>query len=190
MEIEPQIFYAGKFKSATEPFRATSMTDANRLQLSVILGDMYGHFLQQSATARKTDTAILHQYANQFSIQYAADALKYGLVDGLKYDDDVREEIKAKLHIAKIDKINFISLGKYAKAVDFKRDGKERITVIYAQGDIIDGKGDRDLIGSETYRDLIRKARLDDNVKAIVLRINSGGGSSLASENLWRELTL
>jgi protease IV len=190
LEIEPQIFYAGKFKSATEPFRETAMTDANRLQLSVLLGDMYGRLLDQTAAMRKIDTATLHQYANEYRIQTASDAVKYGLVDGLKYDDEVKEEIAKKLGVAKIDKLNFISVNKYAKAVDFKADGKEKITVIYAQGDIIDGKGDRDVIGSETYRDLIRKARLDDKVKAIVIRINSGGGSAQASENMWRELTL
>lgn len=190
LEIEPQIFYAGKFKSATEPFRETQMTDANRLQLSVLLGDMYGRFLQQTAEARKLDTAALHGYANQSRIQFASDALKYGLVDGLKYDDEVKEEIAKKLGVAKIDKLNFISVAKYAKAVDFKRDGKEKISVIFMQGDIIDGKGDRDVIGSTTYVDLIRKARLDDKVKAIVIRVNSGGGSAQASENMWRELTL
>jgi protease-4 len=190
LEIEPQIFYAGKFKSATEPFRETSMTDANRLQLTVLLGDLYGRMLLQTAAARKLDTATLHQYANEYKIQYAADALKYGLVDGLKYDDEVKEEIGKKIGVARIDKINFLSVSKYAKTVDFKREGKDRITVIYAQGDIIDGKGDRNTIGSETYRELIRKARLDDNVKAIVLRINSGGGSAQASEDMWRELTL
>jgi len=190
LEIEPQIFYAGKFKSATEPFRETSMTDPNRLQLTVLLGDLYSKMLMQTAAARKLDTATLHQYANEYKIQYAADALKYGLVDGLKYDDEVKEEIAKKIGVARIDKINFLSISKYAKAVDFKREGKDKITVIYAQGDIIDGRGDRNTIGSETYRDLFRKARLDDNVKAIVLRINSGGGSAQASEDMWRELTL
>jgi protease-4 len=192
LEIEPQIFYAGKFKSATEPLREKQMTEANRLQLSVILGDLYGYFLQQTAAARKLDTATLHQYANENRIQFAADALQYKLVDGLKYEDEVKEEIRARLKVERIDKINFISLGKYAKATDFKHSGKgrDRIAVIYAQGDIVDGKGDKDMIGSETYRELIRKARLDKNVKAIVVRINSGGGSSLASENLWRELTI
>lgn len=190
LEIEPQIFYAGKFKSATEPFRETSMTDANRLQLTVMLGDLYGRLLEQTAATRKIDTATLHQYANEYRIQTATDAVKYGLVDGVKYDDEVKAEIAKKLGVAKIDKLNFISISKYAKAVDYKAQGKEKITVIYAQGDIIDGKGDRDMIGSETYRDLIRKARLDDKVKAIVIRINSGGGSAQASENIWRELTL
>jgi protease-4 len=190
LEIEPQIFYAGKFKSATEPFRETSMTDANRLQLSVMLGDFYGRLLQQTAETRKLDTATLHQYANEYRIQYAADAVKYGLIDGLKYDDEVKEEIAKKLGGVKLDKLNFIALQKYAKAVDYKRDGSDKIAVIYAQGDIIDGKGDRDRIGSTTYRELVRKARLDEKIKAIVIRINSGGGSALASENIWRELTL
>jgi protease-4 len=191
LEIEPQIFYAGKFKSATEPFRETSMTDANRLQLTVMLGDLYGRFLQQTAEARKLDTATLHQYANEHRIQFASDAMKYGLIDGLKYDDEVKSEIAAKLGGVKLDKLNLINIQKYARsAEDFKRDGKDKIAVIYAQGDIVDGKGDRDRIGSETYRDLVRKARLDDKIRGIVIRINSGGGSALASENIWRELTL
>lgn len=190
LEIEPQIFYAGKFKSATEPFREDKMTDANRLQSSVILNDLYGHFLLQTAATRKTDTATLHQYANDNSIRFAADALKYKLVDGLKYDDEVKDEIKERLKVGKYDKINFVSLGKYAQAVDYKETGKDKIAVIYAQGDIVDGKGDRETIGGDTYRNLIRKARLDNEVKAIVVRINSGGGSAMASENIWRELTV
>jgi protease-4 len=192
LEIEPQIFYAGKFKSATEPFREKQMTEANRLQLSVLLGDLYGLFLQQTNSTRKIDTAALHQYANENRLQFAEDALRYKLVDGLRYEDEVKEEIRKRLNVERIDKINFVSLGKYAKASDYKRSGtgRDRIAVIYAQGDIVEGKGDKDMIGSETYRDLVRKARFDKNVKAIVLRINSGGGSALASENIWRELTL
>lgn len=190
LEIEPQIFYAGKFKSATEPFREEKMTDANRLQSSVILNDLYGHFLQQTAASRKTDTGTLHQYANENSIQFAADALKYKLVDGLKYDDEVKDEIKDRLKVGKYEKINFITLGKYAMAVDYKQTGTDKIAVIYAHGDIVDGKGDQESIGGDTYRNLIRKARLDKAIKAIVIRINSGGGSAMASENIWREITV
>jgi protease-4 len=190
LEIEPQIFYAGKFKSATEPLREEQMTEANKLQSSVILNDLYGYFLSQTAAARKTDTATLHQYANESRIQFAADALQYKLVDGLKYDDEVKDEIKDKLKVGKYDKINFVTLGKYAQAADYKQSGKEKIAVIYAEGDIVEGKGERNSIGGETYRNLIRKARLDKDVKAIVIRINSGGGSALASENIWRELTV
>ena len=195
LEIEPQIFYAGKFKSATEPLREEKMTEANKLQSNVLLNDLYGNFLQQAAAARKIDTATLHQYANESRIKYAADALQYKLVDGLRYDDEVKDELKAKLKVGKYDKINFVSLGKYAQAVNGRfahatQFGKDKIAVIYAQGDIVDGKGDRDMIGGETYRNLVRKARLDEKVKAIVIRINSGGGSALASENIWRELTI
>ncbi len=190
LEIEPQIFYAGKFKSATEPFRETKMTEANRLQTTEILKDLYGHFLDLTAQARKIDTSLLHQYANENMVRTAADAWRLGLVDGLKYDDEVKEELKARLKIGKYDKLNLVPIGKYAKAATFKKMGKEKIAVIYAQGDIIDGKGERDQIGSESYVKLIRSVRLDKSVKALVFRINSGGGSALASENIWRELAL
>jgi protease IV len=190
LDIEPQIFYAGKFKSATEPFREQKMTEPNRIQSSALLNDLYGHFLSLTAETRKIDTATLHRYANENLIQFASDALRYGLVDGLKYDDEVKEEIKGLVKVDRIDAINFVPLGKYASAAGYKREGKDKVAVIYAQGDIIDGKGDQDMIGSETYRNLVRKARLDKTVKAIVFRINSGGGSAMASENIWRELSL
>ena len=102
----------------------------------------------------------------------------------------VKDEIKSRLGIGKYDKLNFISLAKYADAVNFKWSGKDKIALIYAEGDIVDGNGTDDNIGGEKYRKLIRKARLDKSIKAIVLRINSGGGSALASENIWRELSL
>jgi len=190
LEIEPQIFYAGKFKSATEPLRETKMTEANRLQLTELLNDLFDRLLANTALSRNLDSAQLRTCVNEHLIQYPNDALRYRLVDGLRYDDEIREEIRERLKGDKHGSINFISTGKYAKAVDYKASGKSRIALIYAEGDIVDGKGDRDQIGSDTYRTLIRKARLDTTIKAIVIRINSGGGSSLASENIWRELTL
>jgi len=190
LEIEPQIFYAGKFKSATEPFRETKMTEPNRVQTTEILNDLYGHFLTQTATARKLDTALLHQYANENKLQTADAALKAGLIDGLKYDDEVKNEIRALLKIDKYEKLNMLPLGKFAKSVSYKKTGKEKIALIYAQGDIVDGKGQREMIGSDSYVALVRNARLDKTIKAIVFRINSGGGSAMASENIWRELSL
>lgn len=190
LEIEPQIIYAGKFKSATEPFRVTSMTDENRLQTTVMMNDLYNHFLLQTSAMRNIDTATLHKFANDNAIQSANDAVNSRLVDGLKYDDEVKDEIRELLKIGKTDKLNMVSMGKYAKATVFTRSGKDKIAVIYAQGDIIDGKGERDMIGSESYMNMIRKVRQDKSIKAIVFRINSGGGSALASENIWRELTL
>ncbi len=191
LEIEPQIFYAGKFKSATEPLREEKMTDANRLQLTELLNDFFNRLLDSTAAVRGLDTGVLRKCANESLVRHASDALNYRLVDGLKYDDEVKDEMRRKLGLDKHGWINFISLGKYAKGVDWKTTpGKDKICLIYAEGDVVDGKGEKDDIGSETYRYLIRKARFDKEVKAIVLRVNSGGGSSLASENIWRELSL
>jgi protease-4 len=190
LEIEPQIFYAGKFKSATEPLREKQMTDANRLQSKELLHDIYGHFLSAISASRKIDTATLHRYADSNAVQFASEALSKKMVDGLKYDDEVKDEIRKLLSINKDASINFVSAGKYADAEDFYRSGNEKIAVIYAEGTIIDGKGERDRIGGETYRSHIRRARMDKSVKAIVIRINSGGGSASASEQMWREVEL
>jgi protease IV len=191
LEIEPQIFYAGKFKSATEPLRTDHMTDASRLQSEVFLNDLYKRFLMETAAARDTDTATLHKCADALLIQSATDAVKYKLADAAKYDDEVKDEIKERLSIDKKSKINFIMVGKYAKAVNYKSTkASDKIALIFAQGVIVDGKGEKGEIGGDTYRRLIRKARLDDNIKAIVIRVNSGGGSAMASENIWRELSI
>lgn len=190
LEIEPQVFYAGRFKSATEPFRETKMTEPNRIQTLEIINDIYSHFLARIAAARKIDSATLRSYADGNMLQFASDALRLNMVDGLKYDDEVREELRVKLKVDKDDNINLIPIERYARAVSYKTTGRDRIAVIYAQGDIVHGRGEDGQIGSSTYAGLIRKARIDKSIKAIVLRINSGGGSSLASENIWREMTL
>ena len=189
LDIEPQIFYAGKFKSATEPFRAAEMTPENELQTSVWLNDLYNDFLVKTAEARKKDTASLHQLANEASIQNANDAVTHGLVDGVKYDDELKDEIKANLGIGKYDRINFTTINTYYAASNIRKRSGDKIALIYAEGNIVDGKAEEG-IGGETYRNLLRKARLDKSIKAIVLRVNSGGGSAMASEAIWRELAL
>jgi protease-4 len=191
LEIEPQIFYAGKFKSATEIFRTDKMTDENKLQTSEWMNDIYSDFLLKTAETRKTDTATLHQLANTMAIQTPQDAVTYKLIDGMKYDDEVRDEIKQKLGIGKYDVINFITINRYFKAVQIRKFTGDRIALIYAQGNIVDGNSDEQMtISSGNYIKLIRKARLDKTIKAIVFRVNSGGGSALASEAIWRELSL
>jgi protease-4 len=191
LEIKPQIFYAGKFKSATEPLRETQMTEANRLQTSIWLGDLYNQFLYQTAAARNLDTALIRSLAVEGKIQTAADAVKYNLIDGLKYDDQVKNEITGRLNLAVNSKINFIYFGEYAKSVTLNESSaSEKIAVIYASGDIISGSGTDEQVASDDYKELIRKARLDKSVKAIVLRVNSPGGSALASDVIWREVSL
>jgi protease IV len=192
LEIQPEIFYAGKFKSATEPLRADKMSDANRVQLTEILGQIFNHILDQTATARNQDSSLLRRCVDQQLVQSASDAVNYKLVDGARYNDQVLEEISGKLKSGSITSINFVPLGKYYESVKtkFMNTGSDRIAIIYAEGDIVGGKNSQKEIGQDIYRQIIRKARLDNDVKAIVLRINSGGGSALVSENLWRELTL
>lgn len=191
LEIQPQIFYAGKFKSATEPLRETKMTDANRLQTAVWLGDLYNDLLAVTATSRKLDTARLRSLAVQGAIQTAQDAVTHQLVDGLKYDDEVKREMQDKLKLSPREKINFVTFSDYSKAVEFKESySNKKIALIYADGDIVSGNGDQDQVGSDVFRGLIRKARLDNDVKAIVFRVNSPGGSSLASDVIWHEITL
>ncbi len=190
LDIEPQIFYAGKFKSATEPLRSDRMTGENRLQTSVWLNDLYNDFLLKTAATRKSDTATLRRLAVEGKIQTALDAFNSKLIDSVKYDDQVKDEIKRLLGVGKYERLNFITINSYMAVGKYIKTGGEKIVIIYAHGNIVDGKGDQGSIGSDSYRTLIRKARLDRSVKAIVLRINSGGGSSLASENIWREILL
>ena len=190
LDIQPQIFYAGKYKSATEIFRTNQMTPENKLQTTEWLGDIYNYFLVQTSKVRGVDTATLHQLANNASIQTPQDAVKYKLIDGAKYDDEIKTELKQRLGVGKEEKLSLIDIDKYNEAVNTRKYAKDRIAVIYAEGDIVDGQGTSDNIGGERFRALIRKARLDNSVKAIVMRVNSGGGSALASEIIWRELQM
>jgi protease-4 len=190
LEIQPQIFYAGKFKSATEIFRTNQMTPENREQTTAWLSDLYNYFLLQTSKARGVDTASLMRLANTAAIRTPQDAFAQKLVDGLKYDDEVKAEIKQRISSGKTDKFSLLSINKYNEAVNLRKSGKDKIAIIYAEGDIVDGMGSSNNIGGDNYRNIIRKARLDNSVKAIVMRVNSGGGSALASENIWRELQM
>jgi protease-4 len=191
LEIQPQIFYDGKFKSATEPFREEKMTAANRLQTETWLGDIYGHFLVKTAESRKSDTASLHAMANEYALRDADDAVQKGLLDGVRYDDEIKSEIKKRLNLKDDDKISFITPGTYLESgILNKGYKKEKIAVVYAEGEIVYGRGDEGQIGSDEYKALLRRLRYNKDVKAVVLRINSPGGSSLASEIIWREIEM
>jgi protease IV len=191
LEIKPEIFYAGKFKSATEPYRLDKMSDANRLQLTTFLEDHYSDFLTLVAKMRGGDTAQWRKYSRDLTIRNGSLALEKGLVTGLKHDDEIRENIMKRVGQSSIDKINFMPVGDYIKAGKWKKGkGSDKISIIYAEGEIVDGRGRDGEIGGDKFRSLIRKARLDKNVKAIVLRVNSPGGSVLASEAIKREVEL
>jgi len=190
--IEAQVIKVGTFKSAVEPFILDKMSDANRLQVNSYLGSLYDYFLTGISKSRKLNKDSLFNIANNLQIKYPEDALKYKLVDGLKYKDEILTELKQRTGTAQGDNLKIVELADYNQPNEDKDKGSSntRIAVVYASGDIGGGEGDDNSIGSEGISKAIRKARLDKKVKAVVLRINSPGGSSLASDVLWREVML
>ena len=195
--IEAQIIKVGTYKSAVEPLFLTKMSDANRLQVTSYLGSLYDHFLTNIGKSRNISKDSLFNYANNLTIQFPEDALKYKLVDGLKYKDEILDELRARTGTEKKSTIPSIELKDYTKSDVDKDDSndknsssKNRIAIIYASGEITGGDGDDNTIGSERISKALRKARLDSKVKAVVLRVNSPGGSSLASDVIWREVML
>jgi protease-4 len=190
LEVEMQVFYAGKFKSATEPFRYTKMSDANKQQTGIWLNGLYDQFINSVASARQIAPEKLKAIANEAKIQSAQDALSNGLVDGLIYDDQLKKIIAKKLQGVKENDIPFVSIKEYAKSVPLRGTGAGKIAVVYADGDIVMGKNVKDAIASDDFRMLLQKIRADESIDALVLRVNSPGGSALASDIIWRELEL
>jgi len=190
LEIKPEVFYAGKFKSATEPFRYNQMSEANKLQTGVWLNALYNSFLEGTSEKRKIEMATLKAIANDGKIQSANDALQYHLVDGLLYDDQVKKLIAKKVHIKKEQSISFVSINDYAASVAIRGASGGKIAVVFADGDIEMGKDQKGAIASDDYRILIQKLKNDASISAVVLRVNSPGGSSLASDIIWREIDL
>ncbi len=192
LELEPEIFYAGKFKSATEPFRADKMSEPNRIQVTAFQNSIWNQFLVSAAVYNHTTKAEVNGLATEGAVQFPADALKYKLVAGLLYWDEVEQRIKAKTGLGENEDIKYVTINDYAS--DAKNDGKvsdQRIAVIFAEGDIVDGEqmNERE-IASKTLCEEIRKVRKNSKIKAVVLRVNSPGGSALASEVILRELIL
>ena len=193
MGIEPQVIRHGKFKSAVEPFMLTEMSDENREQIETYMGSIWEHFLKNVASDRKLTRDRLNEMAENLEIQTTEDAVRLGLVDSLFYRDQFQNHLANLMEQENYDDINFVSLKKYNKVKNENaRDKfkKEKVAVIYAQGEIQSGEGSETVIGSERISKAIRKARKDEKVKAIVLRVNSPGGSALASDVIWREMKL
>ena len=193
MGIEPQVIRHGKFKSAVEPFMLTEMSDENREQIETYMGSIWEHFLKNVASDRNITSDRLNEIADNLEIQTTKDAVELGLVDSLFYRDQFQNHLANLMEQENYDNVNFISLKKYNKVkYENARDKfkKEKVAVIYAQGEIQSGEGSETVIGSERISKAIRKARKDEKVKAIVLRVNSPGGSALASDVIWREMKL
>ena len=188
LDIDVQVIRHGKFKSAVEPFTLKKMSKSNRVQLELLLNSFADNIMDSIANQRKINLSDVEKHANELALESAQTSLKLKYVDSLLYEDQVYEVLSS---IAKIDEVNFISLAEYSSVNNFdQKISKNKIAIIYANGSIISGKGDEETIGSETTVKAIRQAGKDKNVKAIVLRINSPGGSALASDIILRELIL
>lgn len=188
--VEAQIIRVGNFKSAVEPFITDKMSDYNRQQVTAYVGGLYNTFLEGIAQTRKISKDSLFTWANEYRIQQPIDALNHKMIDGLKYKDEILQELKKLSGKDEGEKLSTISINDYAEDSKDSGSSSNKIAVIYANGDIVGGEGSEESIGSERISRAIRKARMDDDVKAIVLRINSGGGSALASDVIWREVLL
>lgn len=187
--IKPEVFRVGEFKSAVEPFILDKMSDENRLQTQFFLDDINQEMLLAVSESRgvSLDSTVLIN--NQMLVRMPEDAVSYHLVDELTYEDEVHAKLREKLELDEEDEIptiNATKLGSLAKSKNLT--SKNRIAVIIAEGEIVDGSADG-VISSEKFAEEIREARKDEDIKAIVLRVNSPGGSILASEVIWREMT-
>jgi protease-4 len=190
LDIEAQVIRHGKFKSAIEPYVLDKMSKANREQISLLLTTISDNILDSIASQRGKTLAQIEELANKLELNSAKKCLEHNFVDALIYQDELEEKLTSKLE--EVEKLNLISLAKYTNA-KLKNEGKisrDKIAIIYATGEIISGKGSLQTIGSETTARAIKEAREDERVKAIVLRVNSPGGSALASDVIWRESIL
>ncbi len=187
--IEAQIFRAGEYKSAVEPFSESKMSEPNRRQNTELLNSVYDYMINELSVARFISADSLKLIADNYKIESAQDAYRFKMIDSLIYKDQVINHLKMKSGIDPSGKINLVSLESYSRLKNGSGSASsKRIAVIYAVGDIVNTYGDDDIIGVENIPLALKKAREDDRVKAVVLRVDSPGGDALASDIIWREI--
>ena len=195
LDIEMQVVRpeGNKFKSAVEPFFLDKMSDANREQMTRILESLWENILVEISEARGVTVDELNKISDGLLIREPEDAVSFKLIDGVMYKDEIIAELKRKVDIDEKKKLKTVSLSSYTSAVvkeDKRTYSKDKIAVVYATGAIEMGDGDDYTIGAARISKAIRTARLDTNVRAIVLRVNSPGGDALASDIILREVIL
>ncbi|MDK2909159.1 MAG: protease [Bacteroidales bacterium] len=193
IDVEAQIIRHGKYKSAVEPFMLDKMSPENREQTQQLVSTIWNNMVAQISKSRGISVERLNQLADSLTGYSAEKALQVGLVDKLVYKDELEKMLRQKLGADSTAELNFMSMTEYFNApepVKKKVDRTKKIAVIYALGDVVDGKGDETSIGIKNIPEALRKAREDKKIKAVVLRVNSGGGSALTSDIIWRELEL
>ena len=185
-----------KFKSFGEMYTQDHMSEANKEQNRALLGGIWNEYVSAISVSRKLDTAQLNVIADSLLVRNADDALALGMIDGVKFRDEVLEILKDRMALDKEKAIEFVQLRNYVKtftpsfAQKNAGQSKGKLAVIYAEGGISSGKSTEGTIGSTSLSETIREAREDSTIKAIVFRVNSPGGSGLASDVIWREVEL
>ncbi|MDQ2657672.1 MAG: signal peptide peptidase SppA [Bacteroidota bacterium] len=191
-QVKPQIFRVGEFKSAVEPFLLEKMSPENTLQLTELANGIYNTMLAEIGEQRNIETQRLEEISDQMLVRNAQSAVDLGLVDSLLYPDQFTAVLKHKLGLGEDDDIKLVKYNRYRKSFSTYKSSDNEIAVIVAEGTIMPGDGNQNdqVIGGDKFVEEIRKAREDDGIKAIVMRVNSPGGEFRASDMIWREVTL
>jgi protease-4 len=190
LDVDLQVFRHGKYKSAVEPFMLDKMSQANRFQTESFLNSIWSSVLASISADRHIPVEQLNLMADNLLIAFPEDAVG-NLIDAVAYEDEVIAELKSRTGIKPSEKLKFVEMDKYhEKAKSDSKLSGSKIAVVYANGAISSGEGTDDEVGSDRIARAIRESRLDDKIKAIVLRVNSPGGSALASDVIWREMLL
>lgn len=178
-----------RYKSAVEPFFLKKLSAENREQMQTMADDIWEVILGAVSESRGIEPAQLNAYADNLAAILPQEAVEIGMVDGVKYADQMEAYFQAKLGVVADDAM--ISLGTYAQTVSLKSDDPaKQIAIIYANGNVVDGNGPEDAVYGDALAALLKEAREDEAIKAVVVRVNSPGGSALASDVIWREMTL
>lgn len=188
--IKMEVIRHGKYKSAVEPFLSNEMSEANRTQISELIGSLWNSLVSDISNERNISPENLNRIADTLGGRTPKMAVESGLVDDTLFYDQYEAKLKKAVGLNNDDDLNTIELKDYITFSNLKkiRSGKEKIAVIYAQGEIIYGEGGPNVIGQGVINEALKKAREDEEVKAIVFRVNSPGGSALTSDIIWREI--
>ena len=186
MGVRMEIFYAGKFKSATEPYRLTKMSEENKLQTRIYLTDMFNFMVDDIAESRNLSSAEVRSRVDNLAGWKGEEAVSGGLIEGIKRSAEVDARLHELVGFDDDDELVTIDAAKYFSARMSKLKGRgDEVAVLVAEGTIMDGKVPNGSIGDKKYVEELERLMHDDDVKAVVLRVNSGGGSASSSENIW-----
>ncbi len=188
LDIEPQIFRVGDYKSAVEPFMLEKMSAANREQVKSMINSIYTSIVEEIAADVNLTKEQLLELSKNMTVQSARDAVEQGLITGLLYKDEFEEMLADKLEVEQAKDIHYVSYRQYNKSFSNYVKAKDKVAVIIAEGAIMMGKKEKGIITPGQFTKALRKAREDERVKAVVFRINSPGGDALASDLIWREV--